>query len=142
MAAGSARSRRPRRSRKRSPTSGRGDPMTGTISAHIRRNVVGYLALFVALGGTAWATNGPLQGRNTVGSADILNGEVKAPDIGPSSVASADIKDAPSGSDAVDADLLDGFDSGDFAPAADVTVADRVKIDDPTPGDLGGAEVD
>jgi hypothetical protein len=111
----------------------------GRFSQHVRSNLVGYLALFVALGGTAWATNGPLQGRNTVGSADILNGEVKAPDIGNNAVSAPEIKNASSGSDAVDADLLDGFDSDDFAPAADVHVADRVKIDDPTAGDAAGA---
>lgn len=113
----------------------------GRISRHVRANVVGYAALFVALGGTAWATNGPLAGKNSVGSADILNGEVKAADVGANAVSAAKIKNAPSGSDAVDADLLDGLDSDEFAPAEDVQVTNRVKVDDPTPGDLGAASV-
>ena len=56
--------------------------MESRISDHIRSNVVGYVALFVALSGTAWAANGPLAGRNTVGSADIIPGQVTRSDIG------------------------------------------------------------
>ena len=37
--------------------------------------VVAYLALFVALSGTAMAVDGPLAGQNTVGSEDIINSE-------------------------------------------------------------------
>ncbi len=98
------------------------------ISNHLRSNVVGYAALFVALSGTAWAANGPLAGKNTVGSSDIINGEVRAKDVA----------DAPSGSDALNADTLDGLDSEDFAPG-EVHVADREKVNDPTPGDLSPA---
>jgi hypothetical protein len=50
------------------------------ISNYIRRNLVAYLALFVALTGTsAYAAN-------TVFSADIVDGEVKAQDLGGASV--------------------------------------------------------
>jgi hypothetical protein len=52
------------------------------IRSHVRSHVVGYLALFVALGGTALAADGPLAGRNTVGSADIINKEVHRHDLG------------------------------------------------------------
>jgi hypothetical protein len=48
--------------------------------------VVAYMALFVALGGTAYAVN-------TVGSADIIDGQVKSVDIGDGEVGSADVKD-------------------------------------------------
>jgi hypothetical protein len=51
------------------------------ISDHIRGNLVGYVALFVALSSTAWAANGPLAGRNTVGSADLINGDVRRSDV-------------------------------------------------------------
>ena len=44
------------------------------------------MALFVALGGTAYAAN-------TVGSADIIDGEVKSVDIGNNEIGSADVKD-------------------------------------------------
>jgi hypothetical protein len=54
---------------------------------YFRRNVVGFLALFVALGGTgAYAAN-------TVFSSDIVNGEVKSIDIADNAVESADVKD-------------------------------------------------
>jgi hypothetical protein len=50
-----------------------------SLSSHIRGNVVGYLALFLVLtGGTAEALNGS----NTVFSDDIVNGQVKTPDVG------------------------------------------------------------
>jgi hypothetical protein len=53
----------------------------------MRHNVVAYLALFVALGGTsAYAAN-------TVFSADIVDGEVKSVDVGDGEIKSADVKD-------------------------------------------------
>jgi hypothetical protein len=57
--------------------------MSPRIRDHIRSNVVSYVALFFALGGSAaWAAN-------TIASEDIINGEVKRPDI------SADAVDSP-----------------------------------------------
>jgi hypothetical protein len=47
------------------------------IRNHIRSNVIGYVALFFAISGTAVA----LDGENTVFSDDIVNGEVKRSDI-------------------------------------------------------------
>jgi len=49
-------------------------------------NVVASLALFVALGGTAYAVN-------TVGSTDIIDGQVKSVDIGNNEIGSNDVKD-------------------------------------------------
>src|SRR5437763_4383158 len=43
------------------------------VGHHIRTNVVGYLALFIALSATAYA----LPGRNTVDSGDIKTGQIK-----------------------------------------------------------------
>jgi hypothetical protein len=63
------------------------------IRDHIRSNVVGYVAVFLALSGTAYAVDGPLAGQNTVGSADIINGEVTNNDLGADSVASGKIQD-------------------------------------------------
>jgi hypothetical protein len=52
--------------------------MSSRIGAHLRSNVVGYIALFlVVTGGTAQALNGS----NTVTSDDIVNKEVKTADI-------------------------------------------------------------
>jgi hypothetical protein len=60
--------------------------MSARIRQHIRANVVGYMALFVALSGTAYAVDGPLAGQNQVGSEDIINEEVKREDIGSDAV--------------------------------------------------------
>ncbi len=49
-------------------------------------NVVATMALFVALGGSAYAVN-------TVRSTDIVDGEVKSVDIGNNEIGSGDIKD-------------------------------------------------
>jgi hypothetical protein len=49
--------------------------MLATVHSHLRRHVVGYVALFIALGGTAWANH------ETIFSDDIVDGEVKSPDI-------------------------------------------------------------
>jgi hypothetical protein len=61
--------------------------MQHRIRDHIRSNIVGYIALFCfAMGGSAYALDGPLPGQNQVGSDDIINGEVKNADIGTSEV--------------------------------------------------------
>ena len=60
------------------------------IRTHLRSNVVGYVALFVALSGTAVA----LPVTNTVFSDDIVNGQVTTQDISDSNgVRSADVRD-------------------------------------------------
>ena len=57
--------------------------MSSRIREHIRSNIVGYIALFLVLtAGTAYA----LPGSNTVFSDDIVNGQVQAVDLSPSSV--------------------------------------------------------
>jgi hypothetical protein len=60
--------------------------MLRSTVGYFRRNVVGFLALFVALGGTAYAVN-------TVGSSDIIDGQVKSVDVGDAEIKSADVKD-------------------------------------------------
>ena len=59
--------------------------------AHLRANIVGYVALFVALSGTAYAVNGPLGGRNTVGTADIINNEVRSKDVAVGAIGTTDV---------------------------------------------------
>jgi hypothetical protein len=63
------------------------------VGNHIRGHVVGYVALFVALSGVAYADDGPLAGQNTVGSADIINAEVYSQDIQPDAVGSGKVAD-------------------------------------------------
>jgi hypothetical protein len=52
----------------------------GEIRDHLRSNVVGYVALFVVLSGTAYAPRRTAPGQNKVGSADIINNEVYSVD--------------------------------------------------------------
>ena len=61
--------------------------MSKRVREHLRSNVVGYVAIFLfAIAGTAYAAN-------TIGSADIINGQVKSVDIGNNQVQSADVRD-------------------------------------------------
>ena len=64
--------------------------------------VVAYLALFVALSGTAMAVDGPLAGQNTVGSEDIINSEVRTGDIGDAAVGGNDLAPDAVGSGKID----------------------------------------
>jgi hypothetical protein len=61
-------------------------PRSASIRSFIRRNAVGVVALFVALGGSAYAAN-------TVRSTDIVDGEVRTADIAARSVTTAKIVD-------------------------------------------------
>jgi endosialidase-like protein len=64
--------------------------MSLRIGEHIRSNVVGYIALFLALSmGTAYATHPG--GANTISSGDIINGEVRTLDIGDRQVLNAQL---------------------------------------------------
>lgn len=56
--------------------------------SHFRRNAVAYLALFVAMSGTAYAAT---VARNTVNSGSIINGEVRTVDLADGAVTPAKI---------------------------------------------------
>jgi hypothetical protein len=71
--------------------------MAEKIRGHIRSNVIGYVALFIALGGTAWANH------ETIFSDDIVDGEVKSVDINNGGVRTFDIRD----NDVQGLDILD-----------------------------------
>jgi hypothetical protein len=61
------------------------------IAGHLRRNVVAYVALFVALGGTAYAAG-------TIGSADVIDNSLVSADLRDgAAVRSADVVDDTSG---------------------------------------------
>jgi hypothetical protein len=63
---------------------------SSAVRAHIRSNVVGYLALFLVIaGGTATA----LPGKNKVDSGDIRAGQVKASDLASGAVSSEKVAD-------------------------------------------------
>lgn len=59
--------------------------MSGRIREYLRQNVLGLVAIFIALNAGAYAAIAP---GNSVISASIKNGEVKAPDLGAAEVTS------------------------------------------------------
>ena len=75
-------------------------PISSRVARHLRANVIAYLALFVALGGSAIA----LPGKKTVKGDDLANGAVKTRAIGDGKV--TEPKLAPGAVSA--AKLLDG----------------------------------
>lgn len=78
--------------------------MGARIVRHIRSNVVAYMALLVALGGTAYAAE-------KIGSGDIKRNAVKSKHVGKGQVKSSDIKDGKGvKSDDVKDDGLTGAD--------------------------------
>lgn len=108
-----------------------------TISRHIRSNVIGYMALFVAMSGVAYATDGPLPGQDQVGSADVINNDLTTADINNADgVRSADVRDdtlANGGLQAVDL-RPDSVGSSEVAP-------DSLDAVDLNAGSVGASEV-
>ena len=140
--------------------------MSGKIRLHLRTNIVGYVALFIALSGSAYAIDGGLPGQDQVGSADIIDGEVFSADVRNNQIFSGDVRDdtfpngglvgadiadeSLTGSDigfgAVEsADVADGsLDSADIADASlsGVDIADGgVDNAELAPNSVTGAEV-
>lgn len=114
--------------------------MSARIRQHIRSNVVGYISLFVALSGTAYAVDGPLPGQDQVGSADIIDGEVKNNDLSANSVATGKIGDGQVQS----SDLAAGVISDDVLnPVKGSTkiAADAVQADELSDSSVFGSEV-
>ena len=114
------------------------------IRGHIRSNVIGYVALFVALSGTAYAVDGPLGGQNQVGSEDIINSEVRTadlrdanvtrPDLGPDSVNSAKVvDDSLAGGDVLNNSLT----GDDVDESALGTVPNADQLDNLDSSDIG-----
>src|SRR2546430_15149107 len=54
--------------------------MAGLLQ-HVRRNLVAYLALFLALSSTGYAASSALLPRNSVGSAQVVNGSLLKADL-------------------------------------------------------------
>jgi hypothetical protein len=114
------------------------------IRDHIRSNVYGLVAIFIALGGTAYAVD-------TVGSADVINDSLLSEDLKNDGVRSADIRDeALTGTDVLDesltgADVLnDSINGGDVGPG---TLNDRnmigngISAQSIAPGGVGASEI-
>jgi hypothetical protein len=122
--------------------------MSARIAHYIRRHHIALLALFIALSGTAYAVDGPLPGQNQVGSEDILNGEVRNPDLGTDAVASGKIADRQ----VKNADLSLGASSSNTIADGGIQGVDvksnaltGAQIDEPTlfnDNSLTGADID
>jgi hypothetical protein len=96
--------------------------MSKAIRAHLRSNVVGYVAIFLfAMSATAIA----LPGSNTVFTDDIVNGEVQSGDIGTNEVTSADIANGTVSTQDI---ATDGVTSADILNG-EVTSADVLDAD-------------
>lgn len=65
--------------------------MLGRLGRHVRQQFVGYIALFVALGGVSYAA--VALPKNSVGTKQIAKGAVKKADLGNNAVTSAKVKD-------------------------------------------------
>jgi hypothetical protein len=63
-----------------------------TVVRHVRANVIAYLALFVALGGTSFAATTTLS-KNSVGSKQIKTAAVGASEIKNNAITSTDVHD-------------------------------------------------
>src|SRR5215207_10632882 len=64
--------------------------MSSRLTAHVRANVVAYLALFVALGGTSYAAI--RLPANSVGTKQIKTGAVRASDVQDGSLLATDFR--------------------------------------------------
>ncbi len=108
------------------------------IRAHIRSNVVGYIAIFLfATSGTAVALNGS----NTVFSDDLVNGEVKTADLRAGAVTGGRLApDSIRGGKVVD-ESLGGIDILDGSIGRPELSAGSVDGDSVADGSLTGAEV-
>jgi hypothetical protein len=79
----------------------------GRARSHLTRNVVGYLALFVALGGTSYGlASGSVDTReirnNTVRTNDLRNNEIRSRDIRNRTIVARDLLSNTLGGDQVD----------------------------------------
>jgi hypothetical protein len=97
--------------------------------------------VFIALSGTAYAVDGPLPGQNTVGSADIINGEVYSGDVrndnlGGGGLAAIDLRDGSvRTSEVLDNQIFSSDVRNDSLPFGGLTAADL------RPGSVGSSEV-
>jgi hypothetical protein len=99
--------------------------MMEAVRAHVRGNVVGYVALFVALGGTAFAAatvdsrdvvnnslrSADLKNQKAVKGKDVRDSTLQGVDVDDSSLGGADVADNSLGGADVDETTLEGVDA-------------------------------
>ena len=114
--------------------------MSTRVGAHLRSNVLGLVAIFIALTGTAVA--GQVAATNSVVSKSIQNGQVKKPDLaanavrGHVNVVDGSIGAADLGLDSVGADQI-----ADDAVGADQIAANAVGASEIADDAVGSTEV-
>lgn len=104
--------------------------MSSRIAGHLRGNFVGYIAVFIALSGTAYAVDGPLQGQDQVGSEDIINNEVKREDLGPDAVRTANVLDNELRGADIAADTLTGADIANTSSLGGAEISEDLLFND------------
>ena len=83
--------------------------MTARVARHLRDQFAGYIALALVLaGGTAYATHPG--GKNSIGSRHIVNGQVKAADLGTGSIRSSEVAADAVGSSELASGAISGSD--------------------------------
>ncbi len=116
------------------------ESMSARLRTHLRSSIVGYIALFVAMSGAAYAATAP---RNSVVSRSIRDGEVKSRDVGTNQIRSADVRnDDLAGGGLLGKDIADGsLTGGDIVDGsvagADVADGNLTGVDILTDGILG-----
>ena len=101
--------------------------MLAGMGSYVRRHHVGFLALFIALSGTAYAATLP---RNSVGTAQLKKNAVTAPKVKRNAVTTAKIKNSAVTGAKVRAGTLTG---------ADINVASLPKVPSATAADTAGS---
>lgn len=106
--------------------------MLGGVRSHLRGNAVAYVALFVALGGTAWAAA-------TVDSSDVVNNSLRSADLKNNrAVKGKDVRDATlSGADVRDASLTGSDVAADSLTGGEVDEATLEGVNAATLDSLG-----
>lgn len=61
--------------------------MRRRLTCHVRRNIVAYLALFVALSGSGYAASSKLLPPNSVGTGQVINGSLRTTDMSKRAIA-------------------------------------------------------
>ncbi|MDQ3728276.1 MAG: hypothetical protein M3355_01670 [Actinomycetota bacterium] len=106
--------------------------MDSRLRHHLRSNVVGYIALFVALTGTAVA----LPGKNSVNSGDIVNSTIKSKDIGEGQIGSREVADDDTSFALSSEDI-----SNESLSGADI-LNGSITSSEVADGSLGGGDID
>ena len=71
--------------------------MVSGIAGHVRRNLVGYLALLVALSGTSYAAATKLLPANSVGTKQVVNHSLRTVDLSSGAVSALHGRQGPQG---------------------------------------------